>query len=115
MKINNPELSVDKRFVPFMAIHEFEALLFSDPDILSEEIGIEKEKIDALLEKFGSPEAINNNPKTAPSKILYFLSGRKFTKTIDGISIVNRIGIEKLREKCNLFNQWLEKLETYKL
>lgn len=111
LKSNNSKLHIDKRFIPFFAIHEFEALLFSNTEILSNELGINKNKIDSLLNKFGTPEAIDNSPHTAPSKVLERLSNKKFKKTIDGIAIAQKIGITEIRYKCSLFNKWLERLE----
>jgi hypothetical protein len=115
-ELNNKyaELRINERFIPFIAIHEFEALLFSDAEILSNELGIDRNKIDALLSKFGSPEAIDNSPHTAPSKVLEVLSNHKFKKTVNGIDIAQKIGIEKIREKCSLFNEWLNMIEKYK-
>ncbi|MFA7577602.1 MAG: DUF4276 family protein, partial [Candidatus Muiribacteriota bacterium] len=53
---------IEKRFIPFVAIHEFEALLFSHPAILSESIGIKEITVKEVIDEFGSPEAINNSP-----------------------------------------------------
>lgn len=58
----------DRRFIPHMAIHEFEALLFSDSASSATELDIAEEKVKAVLKEFGEPEAINNSPVTAPSK-----------------------------------------------
>jgi hypothetical protein len=107
------EQLADERFIPFIAVYEFEALLFSDAEILSSSIGVSTSRVDADLTDFGEPEAINNSPETAPSKRLDAWSkGSKFRKTTTGITIAQEIGIEKMREKCPLFNQWLITFET---
>lgn len=63
------EQKADRRFIPFVAVHEFEALLFSDIQILAEQLKIDESKIAKVISKCGgSPEAINNHPSTAPSK-----------------------------------------------
>ena len=63
------EQKADRRFIPFVAVHEFEALLFSDTQILAEQLKIDESKIAKVISKCGgSPEAINNHPLTAPSK-----------------------------------------------
>ena len=102
----------EKRFIPYMAIHEFEALLFSDTAILADELGIEQCDIDKVLIQCGEPEAVNNSPQTAPSKRLDAWSRyNKFPKTTTGISLAKQIGIPKMREQCPVFNTWLNSLE----
>jgi hypothetical protein len=102
----------DRRFIPFVAVHEFEALLFSDAEILAQQLGVEASAITTVISACGSPEAINNNPQTAPSKRLdAWSANNKFLKTITGISIAEKIGIEKIREQCPLFNSWLATFE----
>jgi len=108
----SPNLRTDKRFIPYMTIHEFEALLFSDSVTLADELNQNQENIDAILTECVEPEAINKGPQTAPSKRLDRLSGGKFPKTTLGIGIARAIGIPKMREKCPLFNSWLEQLEA---
>jgi hypothetical protein len=107
------DLMTDKRFIPYVSIHEFEALLFSDAEILSKEIGISCTTVKKVLSEFGSPEAINNNPSTAPSKRLENWSTNGcFVKTTTGITIANKIGVEKIRKECPIFNGWIETLEA---
>ncbi len=107
------EQRADKRFIPFIAVHEFEAYLFSDSKILSSELEIDVSKVDAVIAECGEPEAINKSSKTAPSKRLDSWSKNgKFLKTSKGITIAHKIGIEKVREKCPVFNNWLKALET---
>jgi hypothetical protein len=101
------------RFVPYMAIHEFEALLFSDTTVLASALGVSEHKVKAILQECGEPEAINNSPETAPSKRLGTLSANGvFSKTTKGIAIAKEIGVDRMREKCPLFNSWLQKLEN---
>jgi len=107
-----PELWTEKRFIPYMAIHEFEALLFSDSEILASGLKQKKEVIDAILHECGEPEAINNDPHTAPSNRLIQLTNGQFKKTTLGIIIAQAIGIPKMREKCPVFNGWLKQLEA---
>ena len=72
-----PELNVANRFVPFMAVHEFEALLFSDTSLLASSLRIDMALIDETLRVYGSPEAINTRPDKIPSKqIEKWLDGR---------------------------------------
>jgi len=106
------EYNSPRRFVPYMSIHDFVTLLFSNPDILSEELNITIEDINSILANFSTPEAINNRPETAPAKRLEFLTDGRFHKTQKGIAIAEKIGIESMREKCFVFNEWLKRLES---
>ena len=63
------------RFVPYVMMHEFEALLFSDCDafargIFRPELGTDFQRI---RDAFDSPEEIDDSPITAPSKRIELL------------------------------------------
>lgn len=106
-----PDQNPAIRFIPYVSMHEIEALYFSDPACLAEAMGVRQEKVDDILEKCGEPEKINDNATTAPSKRLEELSDR-FKKTSTGIAIAKEIGIPKIRSACPLFDGWLAKLES---
>jgi hypothetical protein len=103
--------NADRRFIPYIVMHEFEALLFSNPEILAKHIKVKKDLIDKILIKCGEPEAINNSPQTAPSKRLESWDS-SFRKTGTGIAIAEEIGIDTIRQKCPLFDKWLAKIES---
>ena len=94
-------------------MHEFEAMLFSEPEILAKLLNISQTKIDKILAECGEPENIDDSPHTAPSKRLENLSSR-FKKTSTGITIVKAIGLSKIRECCPIFNNWLTAVENLK-
>lgn len=103
----------DRRFIPYMAIHEFESLLFSDSSAIADELGISVEDIDSVISEYGTPEAIDNGPRTAPSKRLdSWSTNGEFPKTTAGIAIAKAIGIPTMREKCPLFDKWIKEFET---
>ena len=105
--------TVEQRIIPYFAIYEFEALLFSDSKKLANGMGCSQRKITTIVTSCGEPEKINNSPQTAPSKRLDELSwSGKFKKTTDGIAIAENIGIKQMREKCPQFNEWLSRLES---
>ena len=107
-----PSIPVRKRFVPFLAVHEFEAFLFSDPQTLSVSSGIPLEKIcNALAECGNSPERIDNGAETAPSKRLEAWTNRQYGKTTTGIAVAERIGIEAMRSACPNFDLWIRRLQ----
>jgi len=108
-----PEQRPDKRFIPYVNVHEFESLLFSDPQKLAAHLDVNQMKVDRILTNCGSPEDINDSPDTAPSKRLEALS-EHFKKTSTGIAIARDIGLAKMREKCPLFNAWLTAMEGLK-
>jgi hypothetical protein len=62
----------DRRFSAYLSLHEFESLLFSSPPEIAKTLNAaEKEpELRAIRKSFASPEEINDNPKTAPSKRL---------------------------------------------
>ncbi|MFP1885410.1 DUF4276 family protein [Lonsdalea quercina] len=110
------EQQAARRFIPFIALHEFEALLFSDSAILAGELGVQVEAVEAVITECGEPEAINNGRETAPSKRLNRWSqGGKFAKTTQGIAIAQRIGITRMREQCPLFNAWIAQFEALRV
>lgn len=105
---------VERRFIPFVAMHEFEAVLFSDPPILADQLGIRQSDIDKILKACGEPENIDDSPATAPSKRLEGLSMR-FKKTSTGIAVAKAIGLDKIRAQCPLLNRWLNQIEMLKV
>lgn len=92
-------------------MHEFEALLFSEPQKLAEKLRIPKSQIDDVLSCHINPECINESSNTAPSKRLESFSTR-FKKTTTGIAIAKAIGLKKIREKCHIFNDWINAMEN---
>jgi len=105
------ECRSDVRFVPNIAVHEFEALLFSDPVTLASEINVKPHSVEAIVQACGGPEAIDNSQETAPSKRIEQLCAR-FKKTTNGIEAARRIGIDRMRSRCPVFDGWLLRLES---
>lgn len=105
------DYAAGNRFIPFIAVHEFEALLFSDIKILASQLKVDPSIVEKILEECGEPESINNSPNSAPSiRLKQILNSYK--KNTNGITIANLIGIEKMRSKCPLFHEWLTTLEN---
>ncbi len=101
------------RFIPYVSMFEFEALLFSDATILADALKVDVYEIQKIFTngKYLSPEEINNSPATAPSKRLETLTYKKYKKTGDGLKIAKRIGIDVMRVRCAVFNRWITTLE----
>lgn len=106
-----PKQQPERRFIPYIAIHEFEALLFSDSEILAEELDVSLSETKAICNDFQNPEFINNSRETAPSKRLIALNNR-YSKTTFSLNIALRIGVETMRNQCPLFDEWLSNLES---
>ncbi|HXX22272.1 MAG TPA: DUF4276 family protein [Terriglobia bacterium] len=102
------------RFVPYVQLHEFEALLFSDARSFSvafPRIGKEVAELQAIRSAFDTPEHIDEREHYAPSKqILRILP--EYDKPVSGPLIAKQIGLEKLRKECHHFNTWLARLEA---
>lgn len=107
------EQDSEQRFIPYVSMFEFEALLFSDADILARKLNIRTQKVERILARCGEPEKINDKSHTAPSKRLEDLSSR-FKKTVTGINIAQEIGVDKMRESCPIFDEWITILENLK-
>ena len=100
------------RFVPYVMMHEFEALLFSDCDAFAR--GISRPTLSTELQQirdaFDSPEEIDDSPTTAPSKrIEALVSG--YQKPVMGTLAAQEIGLQTMREACLHFGQWIARLE----
>lgn len=102
-----------RRFIPYVQMHEFEGLLFSDPSQLA--IALRRQdltqKLWAIRHEFPTPEHINDNSVTAPSKRIEKLLPR-YRKVQMGERAVRAITLAKIRQECPLFNAWLAKLEN---
>jgi hypothetical protein len=105
-----PRYNPTLRFIPFIVMYEFEALLFSNSGILAQKLSVPATCVDSILRECGEPENIDDSPITAPSKRLESLNSR-FKKTTTGIAIAKEIGIPTIRQKCPIFNEWLMKIE----
>jgi len=103
----------DYRFIPYIQLHEFEALLFAEPEKFAIAYPNRQNKIQQLIEirsQFQSPEDINEGRNTAPSKRIQAILP-EYEKRIAGPLIALEIGLEKLCEENHHFNQWVEKIK----
>lgn len=102
--------NAENRFIPYIEMHEFEAMLFSDVRILAEVAEIDVTELEEILEGFKSPEEINDDPNNAPSKRIQTLK-KGYRKVAMGKTVSETIGIEAIRKQCPHFNNWLTGLE----
>lgn len=107
--INHPS------FIPYVQLHEFEALLMVEPDRLLDMYPDGKAGIARLKRDIQgmNPEEINESPQTAPSKrIIQHLPEYEGQKAQVGPMVAEDIGLHLLRQKCPHFNDWITQLEN---
>jgi len=101
-------------FIPYIEMHEFEAMLFANPRAY-QGYGVTKEQVDAITkikETFETPEHINNSYETAPSKrLIKIIDGYENLKVSHGSIYAGMIGVETIRKECKHFDSWIIKLE----
>ena len=101
------------RFIPFVTMHEFEALLFSDCEQFARGLG-QPEMFSPLQEirnAFSTPEEIDDSPETAPSRRVVTLIPR-YQKPLMGTLAALEIGLVTMRTECPYFDSWLNRLEN---
>jgi hypothetical protein len=105
----------DPRFLPYLQLHEYETLLYSDLDafaIAFENCQNAVEQLKDDVKDFPTIEHINDSQRTAPSKrIIRVLPNYKGRKAVAGPDIAEYIGLARLREKCPHFDAWLKAIE----
>ena len=113
MKEDMPE-AFRNSFIPYIQLHEFEGLLFSDINVYENNFNASEcdfVAIQAAMDSFSSPEEINNSPETAPSvRLQRAIAG--YNKVVYGSILAEETGLHTIRSKCPLFNSWIEQLES---
>jgi hypothetical protein len=108
-----------KYFIPYIQLHEFEALAFADVKTLASVASpLGRRSVETLTEEFseilaeaGDPEAINDGYETCPSRRITGLVSA-YKKRVHGPIVTRRIGLDVLREQCAHFASWLQRLES---
>lgn len=104
-------------FIPYIQLHEFEAIVFAGLDYLESEYPQNSElskridKLRSILEKYNNPELVNT--QKAPSKyIIAALDGiHNYNKPKVGASVAQKLNVNTIKEKCQHFSSWINKLE----
>lgn len=101
-----------ERFLPNVLMHEFEALLFTNPEAIVETTYAHAAlgPLQEVSRQFVSPEDINTGRATAPSKRLAQMKAN-YGKVAHGARIAAKIGLSAIRVKCPHFDSWLRSLE----
>ncbi len=105
-----------QRFIPYLQLHEYEAFIFVSPYDTAEVLDCPEKimQIARVRQEFPSPEEINDDPTTAPSKRIAGIHDM-YNKTYHGPLIANRVGLPSLRRECRHFDEWVTKLESLKV
>jgi hypothetical protein len=111
LQLSNP------RFLPYIQVHEFEALLFVDLDQFPAAFpdGEADGAPSRLRQSIGnaSPEDVDDGVGTAPSKrIIQEVPAYAALKPIAGPLITERIGMARLRKGCPHFGAWVDRIES---
>lgn len=106
----------DPRFIPYIQLHEFEALILADPQQLDWEYMEHDQQIQRIaamvVDEGGNPELIDDGEMTAPSKrIIAQIPEYAGNKATSGPLVAGKIGLPKLRQKCAHFAEWIQRLE----
>ena len=103
--------AVGNQFIPYIQLHEFEALVLSDHTVFAQRFNPQKYNAPALAALCANPpETINDGVATAPSKRLkQIVPG--YNKTVDGVEIAKLTGLAGIRARCPRFNDWISILE----
>ncbi len=102
-------------FIPYVQLHEFEALVLVEPDRLLTMYPDGHSGIASLKRDIGNinPEEINESQQTAPSKrIIQHLPNYKGQKAQVGPMVAEDIGLNLLRQRCPHFSDWITQLEN---
>jgi hypothetical protein len=105
-----------ERFLPYYQLHEYEALLFTDVDVLDNALEAldgrtRLPQLAAIAASVRGPEEINDGLETAPSKRILRLCPA-YEKVVVGVLVAQQTGIAKIRAACPHFHRWLERLEA---
>jgi uncharacterized protein DUF4276 len=101
-----------RRFLPFVVVHEFEGLLFSDCVAFARAIGRESlaSSLQTIRDQFATPEHINDAPATAPSKrVEAMIPG--YDKPLFGTLAALQVGVDSIIATCTHFRTWLADLK----
>ncbi len=107
----NPEVRSDY-FIPYIQLHEFEALFFSDLQKMKsvylsdrDQQAIDKLHYDTMDIL---PEDVDGGDETAPSKRL--MNAIRYKKGQAVTIPLKKIGVDIMRNKCPHFNEWIQKI-----
>jgi hypothetical protein len=107
-----------ERFIPYLQLHEFEALYFADYErflkIDPKWTSKQKHRILEIVDRYPNPELINNSFETAPSKrlrhILHYHKVHHTDLYQNAVRLQAYQVVDHMRYKCPHFNEWIKKI-----
>ena len=102
------------KIIPYIQRHEFEGLLFSDVRAFAKLADAPPnlpDELQRIRSQFRTPEDINDNSDTAPSKRILKLMPR-YKKVVAASLLVEEIGLDAIRAECHRFDSWVTRLES---
>jgi len=111
------------RFIPCVQLHEFESLLFVQPEVTAQRLAALggsvavadlAESLVRIVDSCGGRvELINDSPVTAPSKRVTQLVPA-YDKVAWGLMVARAVGLDGLRAGCPWLDRWLNSLRALK-
>ncbi len=101
-------------FVPYVQMHELEALILASPQRLADEFPERRQEVGQLAMSIEGldPEAIDDGATTAPSKrIITHVPEYEKRKSSAAPNVLRMIGVDTLRQTCRHFGEWVGRLE----
>lgn len=105
------------RLIPYIQLHEMEALFFAEPETMAEVFGDSSlsRRFESIVDACGGCEEIDDGPRTAPSKRIEeifpgYIKGR--SDFAHGPRIAGRLNLATVRDRCPRFDEWLSRLEA---
>lgn len=97
----------DPRFIPYIQLHEFETLLFSNNDGFAAYLPNIASHTARIVAEYDNPEDINSGPSTSPAnRILHFYPA--YDKNVDGPLLALEVSLDVMRQRCPRFRRWLD-------
>lgn len=105
-------------FIPYVQLHEYEALVFCGLDFLLERYaGADRavKELRKVLNGFsGNPEFVDGGWDTAPGRRIASELAKvnyRYNKPESGAYVAERVGMTALRERCGHFDGWIRRLD----
>lgn len=107
----------DRRFIPHLQLHEYETMLFAEPEAFElefEDCASAVAELRRIAAAHPTIEHINDGRATAPSKrIIQAIPKYEHRKASAGPDPAAYIGLPKIRAACPHFDAWLVRLEDF--
>ncbi|WP_322003213.1 DUF4276 family protein [Marinobacter alexandrii] len=96
--------------IPYVQLHEFEALVLAAPDRAEETLGVLglADKLRTIVDTAGGAENVNDGYETCPSRRIKSLAPA-YDKKLHGPIILDQ-SLDEVRNQCPRFNGWVTSL-----